>query len=44
MRLSAYATESTKNVLRTQQMTEIRSVFMNILGKFRTLRSVNSLM
>ena len=43
MRLSEYETESTKNVLIAQLMTAISSVFINIFGKFSTLRSVSSL-
>ena len=37
-------TDSMKNVETTHDMHAMMSVFMNILGKFRTLRSVNSLM
>ena len=43
IRLSEYATDSTKKVLIAQLKIAMISVFMNILGKFRTFRSVSSL-
>jgi hypothetical protein len=42
IRLSEYETDSTKDVLIKQLQMAMISVFLNILGKFRTFLSVRS--